>query len=109
MVTKNARRLLPQLATEEVVKGRKVEVPVQTEVKKRFVMDNMDMVPLSNLFPLPKNYRSDVAAALNAGSMTKKQKELFLAQLPQLCSLAKSIQAGKTTKMLHHLLSRSSR
>ena len=35
-------------------------------------------VPLPNPFPLPKNYRSDVTAALETGQMTHETESAFL-------------------------------
>ena len=35
-------------------------------------------IPLPNPFPLPKNYRSDVTAALETGQMTHETESAFL-------------------------------
>jgi len=38
-------------------------------------------VPLSNPFPLPKNYRADVAAALEVGQMTADTESAFFSTI----------------------------
>ena len=38
-------------------------------------------VPLSNPFPLPKNYRADVAAALEVGQMTADTESAFFSAI----------------------------
>ena len=45
--------------------------------QKRISRSNDHDVPLPNPFPLPQNYRADVAAALEASQITADTKKAF--------------------------------
>lgn len=57
--------------------GKYVLKSLPKTISKRKDMDG----PLSVLFPMPKNYRLDVAAALEAGQMTSETEKAFLSAI----------------------------
>ena len=57
-------------------------------------------VPLPSPFPLPQNYRADVAAALEAGQMTTDTEKAFFSSIASAIFKYKKCQLQKTTLML---------
>ena len=45
--------------------------------KRRCIKTDDDATPLPDPFPLPKNFRSDIEAALRSGNMTRETKKGF--------------------------------